>query len=229
MRAAFSRFATQSSLISGCLAARLQGSTTAPSGASSCRRASRKMASGLPTVADKPDALNVVAAEPGEALQHCGQVPAAVVGDEGVDLVDDHRAEAAKQSLGWHLRLLMSITSRLSGVVNKMSAGSLDEAAASPDGRNVAMPLERAPPESGSAVAREAGVLVVEQAHGSARRRSPTPGFQSSESMRESSGKNAASVLPPAVGASTTQFLPSRIASAAACLHRAEPAESRGG
>ena len=59
------------------------------------RAASASSSSGLPTVADRADALQLAAGEAREPLEHGEQVPAAIVAGEGVHLVDDDRRRSA--------------------------------------------------------------------------------------------------------------------------------------
>jgi hypothetical protein len=80
--------------------------------------------SGLPTVADRPMRWMSRPHIDTEALEQRREVGAAVVGGEGVDLVDDHRRQAREERPRVGALALIIMTSSDSGVVIKMCAGA---------------------------------------------------------------------------------------------------------
>jgi hypothetical protein len=73
------------------------GSTTRPAASTSCPT-HRRISSGFPTVAESPIRCTSRPSEAGQSLEHRREVRPPVVRGEGVDLVDDDGAEAAKSS-----------------------------------------------------------------------------------------------------------------------------------
>ena len=172
------------------------------------------------------DALDVVLAAAGQPLEDAHQVRAAVGPGQRVDLVDDDAAQVAEEPL----RRAPAARPASPPATPASSSGARRARARTPASRaSATSPCQtnrRSP--TISVYVPEALLLVVEQRL-DRRDVDDADAARAARSIRPASAGNIdASVLPPAVGASTTAFLPSRIASpASSCTGRSEVQPSR--
>ena len=131
-------------------------------------------------------------------------MPAAVIPGEGMDLVDDDHAEVREQALRVDAGRDQHHLQRLGG--RQQAIGRFAQDPPPCCLFDVSVPERRSPPEQG-AIALEPDVEVVQERLDrtdveNAQARPP------SVSMRETAGKKALSVFPPAVGARMTRCSP---------------------
>ena len=123
--AALPRFATQSSASSGvgAAAARAAAWTTTRPRRCELPATQPRISSGLPTVAERPMRWRSWPQRRASRSSTRDQVPAAIVADERMDLIDDDRTQPGNSRPAGTFRLI-SMTSSDSGVVRSRSAGS---------------------------------------------------------------------------------------------------------
>ncbi|AIZ45164.1 hypothetical protein QR90_08690 [Deinococcus radiopugnans] len=124
-----------------------------------------------------------------------------------------NRRSANSRSTG--TRRPISIASRLSGVVSSSSAGSARKCwrAAAP---TPPCHLKARRPSRPARVTARSSWLFSRATRGLTYS-APTPPMPASRASTSITGRNAASVLPPAVGASTTTFSPARMGGMLTC------------
>ena len=169
----------------------------------------------------EPDPLERPPGDGASPLEDREQVPAPVVPGEGVDLVDDDRAQPGEQPR-WSTQRRdehgLQRLGRGQQQVRRLAAGSPSLAGpTSPcQARRAAEPDRRTT---------EPRLQVVEQRPERADVQHGQAG-QCSSSIRERSGKHAASVFPPAVGASS-RLVAARTGSMASLLEWAQGGQPR--
>ena len=159
-------------------------------------------------------------------LEHAHQVRAAVRAGERVNLVDDDDRRSSKSLCDRDARRHEHHLERLGGRHQELGGLSYERHASRGPAASPCQTNRRSP--TISVYVAEALLLVVEQRLDGGDVDGAHAVGGSSSTRPASAGNIDASVLPPAVGASTTAFLPSRIASpASSCTGRSDVHPSR--